>query len=44
MGTVFTCGTALVLVLWAHLHPEGHQYSLLPQAPRRVIQRSLALA
>ena len=44
MGTVFTCGTALVLVLWAHLHPEGHQYSLLPQAPRRVIQRSIAIA
>ena len=41
MGTVFLCGSALILVLWAHLHPEGGQYTLLPQGPRRVIPRAI---
>ena len=41
MGAVFVCGSVLVLALWSRLHPEGGQYTLLPQGPRRVIPHSI---
>jgi hypothetical protein len=43
MGGVLGCGSVLLVVLWSRLHPEGWQYTLLPQAPRRVIPRSIVV-